>query len=55
MGKCVFCSIELPDNRVIEICDQCGISMYGAKTFKATIQNMEQAKIRGDLDQGFVE
>jgi len=54
MGKCLYCNIEVSPESVIEICENCGIKHHGPKLFKAIVQNMEQAKSRGDLDQGAV-
>jgi len=51
MGKCVYCKAELSNESVVEICDQCGIKSYGSKMFKAIVENMKQAQVRGDLDQ----
>jgi len=52
--KCIYCGIELPGECVIDFCERCGISAFGSKTFKTIIENMEQAKDRGDLNQGSV-
>lgn len=52
--RCVYCGIDLSSECVIDFCERCGISAFGSKTFKAIIENMEQARDRGDLDQGSV-
>ena len=50
--KCVYCGVELPGEHVIDFCERCGISAFGSKTFKVIVDNMTQARERGDLDQG---
>ncbi|MBU0958889.1 MAG: hypothetical protein KKB31_02980 [Nanoarchaeota archaeon] len=47
--KCIYCSVEVPDERVIDFCDKCGTGVWGDKMFKAIVQNMEDARERGDL------
>jgi len=52
MKKCIYCGTELDNDCVIDFCDRCGISNFGAKVFRAIVENMQQARERGDLDQG---
>jgi len=51
MKKCIYCKVELPDESVIDFCQRCGHGAFGEKMFNAIIENMQQAKQRGDLDQ----
>jgi hypothetical protein len=54
MAKCVYCNCEIGDNRAVDVCNRCGVKVWGGKMFNAIIQNMENAKIKGDLHQGSV-
>ena len=35
---------------VIDFCERCGIGVFGHKMFNAIVENMENARDRGDLD-----
>jgi uncharacterized UBP type Zn finger protein len=52
--RCIYCGKEVNNDSVIDFCEVCGVSAFGEKTFKAIIQNMRDAEIRGDLNQGSV-
>lgn len=52
MKKCIYCKSEISDDSVIDFCERCGKGVFGEKMFNAIIQNMNEAKLRGDLDQG---
>jgi len=54
MKKCLYCKTEIPEESVIDFCESCGIKVFGDVLFKDIIKNMEQAKDKGDLYQGFV-
>lgn len=47
--KCIYCGTEISDNCVIDFCKRCGIGVWGEKMFNTIIQNMEDARERGDL------
>ncbi len=47
--KCIYCKTEIPDESVIDFCSRCGIGVWGEKMFKTILQNMEEARSRGDL------
>lgn len=47
--KCIYCSSEVPDESVIDFCERCGREVWGEKMFKAIVQNMNEARDRGDL------
>lgn len=49
--KCVYCSVELPNEAIIDFCEPCGTEAFGTKMYQAVIDNMSAAEIRGDLDQ----
>jgi len=47
--KCIYCKAEIPDESVVDFCPKCGKRVWGEKMFNAIIQNMEEARSRGDL------
>ncbi len=47
--KCIYCSSEIPLERVIDFCDRCGKSVWGEKMFNAIVENMENARKNNDL------
>jgi len=54
MKKCIYCNSEIPMESVIDFCERCGIGVFGHKMFNAIVENMENARDRGDLFQGSV-
>jgi len=40
------------ETSVIDFCDRCGRGVFGDKMFETIVANMEEAKQRGDLEQG---
>jgi len=52
--KCIYCSGQISEESVIDFCEVCGKSVFGDKTFRAIVQNMENARDKGDLNQGSV-
>lgn len=52
--KCVYCNSSILDDRAVDVCDKCGVGVWGQKMFKAIIDNMNNAKEKGDLMQGLV-
>ncbi len=51
MKKCIYCNCGISDQSVIDFCDNCGKGVFGEKMFNTIVQNMQEAKERGDLDQ----
>ncbi len=47
--KCIYCATEIPEESVIDFCIRCGKSVWGEKMFNAIVQNMEEAREKGDL------
>jgi len=47
--KCIYCKTEIDDDRSLDVCNKCGVGVWGGKMFNAILQNMENAKDRGDL------
>jgi uncharacterized UBP type Zn finger protein len=54
MNKCVYCKQIINDERAVSVCDGCGHRVWGEKMFNAIKQNMDNAKQKGDLNQGSV-
>ena len=47
--KCIYCGTEIPIESVIDFCSKCGKSVWGEKMFSTIVQNMEDARSKGDL------
>ena len=47
--KCLYCQAELDDTCVIDFCEKCGVNVFGRKMFNTIVQNMENAREKGDL------
>ena len=47
--KCMYCSREITDNREIEVCEVCGIGVWGPNMFNAIKNNMRQAREKGNI------
>jgi hypothetical protein len=54
MKKCVYCGGEVKEESVIDFCEKCGVGVWGEKMFRAIVQNMEDARNKGDLNQGSI-
>ncbi len=52
--KCIYCSKELSQEEVIDVCQPCGFQVWGDKMYEAIKNNMKQANSDGDLYQGSV-
>lgn len=52
MKKCIYCRGDISDDSVIDFCERCGKGVFGDKMFRAILGNMQEAKQRGDLEQG---
>lgn len=52
--RCVYCSKDLPSESIVDVCEVCGVGVWGEKMFSAIKENMQSAKERGDLHQGSV-
>jgi len=49
MGKCIYCKSEITDDRAIDVCDKCGVGVWGEKMFKTIVKNMSDARNSGNL------
>lgn len=53
-GKCVYCKSPVSEGAALDVCDKCGVKVWGLKMFKAIQSNMSASRERGDLEQGNV-
>jgi len=51
MKKCIYCKQDIHEDSVIDFCERCGKGVFGDKMFNAIVQNMNDARERGDLEQ----
>lgn len=49
MVKCVFCGVDILDNRSMEICDKCGVGVWGLKQWQNIRKTTDEARDKGDL------
>ena len=49
MQKCMYCHVEIHDDRPLTVCNKCGAGVWGEKWFKSMVMKMERARENGDL------
>jgi hypothetical protein len=54
MVKCVYCRCDVPSERTMQICDRCGIRVWGDKMFKAILQSTDCEREKGNMELGCV-
>ena len=47
--KCVYCRLEILDKRALDVCNKCGVGVWGERMFNAILQGMNNADKKGDL------
>lgn len=52
--KCVYCKGEVPLERTMQICDSCGIKVWGKKMFGAILNSTNCEKEKGNMELGRV-
>jgi hypothetical protein len=52
--QCIYCKCEIDSDSVVDVCARCGIGVWGEKMFRAIIENMENARAKGSLNQGSI-
>lgn len=52
--RCVYCSRDIDESSALDVCVSCGHGVWGEKMFQTIVDNMGDAKEKGDLFQGSV-
>jgi uncharacterized UBP type Zn finger protein len=50
MRKCIYCNTEINDDRSMQICDRCGVGVWGKKQWENIKKTTDEARDKGDLN-----
>jgi uncharacterized UBP type Zn finger protein len=49
MKKCVYCKNMISDENAIDVCQRCGVGVWGQRMFDAIVKSMDDARHSGNL------
>lgn len=47
--KCIYCKKDIHDEMVLDVCNVCGVGVWGQKMFSTIVKKMEDARSKDDL------
>lgn len=48
-NKCIYCKKEVKEGSALDVCESCGIGVWGQKMFHTIVRKMEDAQAKDDL------
>lgn len=51
---CVYCKGFVPEDRAMDVCNVCGVKVWGEKMFAAIVENTNTEMSKGNLELGRV-